>query len=106
VPVVKEHRVDALLPLTALIDQGVTQPDAGTQIEQVLGRDIGLRQPTGHQQLTQMPRVAAVGLGPLLVAFSALASAGSARCGSAPTARSSSTTKRHPVLASNATSRC
>ena len=61
--------MDALLPLAALIDQRVTQPDPGAQIEQVLGRDVGLRQPAGHQQLAQMPRVAAVGLGALLVAL-------------------------------------
>ena len=39
-----------------------------------------------------------------LVPRRALASAGSARCTSAPTLRSSSTTNRHPVVASNATS--
>ena len=37
--------------------------------------------------------------------FNAAASAGSARCTSAPTRWSSSTTNRHPVVASNATSR-
>ena len=36
--------------------------------------------------------------------FNALASAGSARCTSAPTRSSSSTTNRQPVVASNATS--
>ncbi len=36
--------------------------------------------------------------------FNALASAGSARCASAPTRSSSSTTNRQPVVASNATS--
>jgi hypothetical protein len=38
--VVIEHRVDALLPLTALIDQRVTQPDPRAQIEQVLGEGV------------------------------------------------------------------
>ena len=69
VPMVIEHRMDALLPLTALIDQRVTQPHPRAQIEQVLGRDVGLGQPTAHQQLPQTPRVAAVGLGPPLVAL-------------------------------------
>src|SRR5829696_3177033 len=68
-PVVIEHRVNALLPLAALIDQRVTQPHPGAQIEQVLGRDVGLWQPPGHQQLAQMACVAAVGLGALLVAL-------------------------------------
>jgi hypothetical protein len=34
-----EHRLDALLPLAALIDQRVTQPDPGAQIEHMVGRD-------------------------------------------------------------------
>jgi len=42
-PMVVEHRADALLPLTALIDQRVTQADLRAQIEQMLGRDPGLR---------------------------------------------------------------
>ena len=37
--VVIEHGLHALLPLAALIDQGVAQPDAGAQVEQVRGRD-------------------------------------------------------------------
>jgi hypothetical protein len=44
--------VDALLPLAALIDEAVAQPDPGAQVEQVLRRDVGLRQPPGHQQLS------------------------------------------------------
>ncbi len=63
-----EDRLDALLPLAALIDERVTQTDAGAQVEQVLGRDPGLRQPPDHQQLAQVPGVGAVGLGALLVA--------------------------------------
>ena len=65
--VVVEHRLDALLPLAALIDERVTQAHPGAQIEQVLGRDPRLRQPPDHQQLAQVPRVGAVGLGALLV---------------------------------------
>jgi hypothetical protein len=64
--VVVEHGLHALLPLAALVDQRVTQPDPGAQLEQVLGRDPGLREPPDHQQLAQMPRVRAVGLGALL----------------------------------------
>ena len=69
VPVVIEDRVDALLPLAALIDEAVTQPDPRAQIEQVLRRDVGLRQPPRHQQLAQVPRVGPVGLRALLVAL-------------------------------------
>ena len=65
-----EHRLDALLPLTALIDQRVAQADPGAQIEQVLRWDPRLGQPPDHQQLAQVPRVAAIGLGVLLVAAS------------------------------------
>jgi hypothetical protein len=61
-----EHRLDALLPLPALIDQRVTQPHPGAQIEQVVGRDPRLGQTPDHQQLTQMPSVGAIGLGPPL----------------------------------------
>lgn len=66
-PVVVEHRADALLPLAALVDKGVTQPHPRAQIEQMIGRDPRLRQPPVHQQLPQMPGVSAVGLGPLLL---------------------------------------
>jgi hypothetical protein len=61
--------VDALLPLAALIHEAVAQPDSGAQVEQVIGGDVGLRQPPGHQQLTQVPRVRAIGLRALLVAL-------------------------------------
>lgn len=37
--VVKKRRLDALLPLAALVDERVAQPDAGAQLEQMLGRD-------------------------------------------------------------------
>ncbi len=100
-----EHRLDALLPLAALIDQRVAQPDPGAQIEQVIGRNPRLGQAPDHHQLAQMPRVAAVGLGALLVPPLAAVSAGSARWTVAPIACSSSTTNRQPVVASSATSR-
>jgi hypothetical protein len=64
--VVVEHRLRALLPLAALVDQRVTQPDPGAQIDQMLGRDPTLRHPADHHQLTQTPGVGAVGLGALL----------------------------------------
>jgi hypothetical protein len=84
-------------PLAALIDKAVAQPDPGAQVEQVIRRDVGLRQPPGHQQLPQMPRVSAIALGAL--PRSALVPAGSAKCASAPTATNSSTTNRQPVAA-------
>ena len=61
-----EHGADPLLPLAALIHQRVTQPDLGTQIEDVIGRNPALRQPPGHQQLAQMLGVGPVALGVLL----------------------------------------
>jgi hypothetical protein len=64
--VVIEHGLHALLPLAALIDQRVAQPDAGAQIEQVLGRDPRFGQPADHQQLAQVARVGAIALGALL----------------------------------------
>jgi hypothetical protein len=64
---VVEHRLDALLPLSALIGQRVPQPDPRAQIEHVIGRDPRLRQPPDHQQLAQMARVRAVAVGALLV---------------------------------------
>jgi hypothetical protein len=67
-PVVIEHRTDALLPLAALIDKRVTQPDLRAQIQDVVGRDPRLRQPPDHQQLPQMLRISAVALGSLLLA--------------------------------------
>ena len=66
--VVIEHRLNPLLPLATLSGQGVTQPHTRAQIQQVRRRDPRLRQPPDHQQLAQMPRVGAVGLGTLLVA--------------------------------------
>ena len=64
--VVVEDRVDALLPLAALVDQRVTQPDPRAEIQQVIGRNPGLRQPADHQQLAQVAGVGAIGLGALL----------------------------------------
>ena len=62
-----EHRLDPLLPLGVLLDQRVTQPDLGAQIEDVIGRDPRLRQPPGQQQLAVMASVRAVGFRALLV---------------------------------------
>jgi hypothetical protein len=47
--VVIEHRLDALLPLVALITEFVAQSDLGAQIKDVLGRHPGLRQSPDHQ---------------------------------------------------------
>jgi hypothetical protein len=44
----------------------VAQPDAGAQLEQVLGRDPRFREPPDHQELAQMPCVRAIALGPFL----------------------------------------
>jgi len=41
--VVVEHRVNPLLPLAAPIDERVAQPDACAEIQDVVGRDPGLR---------------------------------------------------------------
>jgi hypothetical protein len=46
----------------------VTRPHPGAQIEQVIGRNAGLRQLPDHQQLAQMAPIGAVALGALLVA--------------------------------------
>ena len=64
--VVIEHGLHALLPLAALIDQGVAQPDAGAQVEQVRRRDPRLGQPADHHKLAQAAPVSAVALGRLL----------------------------------------
>jgi hypothetical protein len=37
--VVIEHGLDPVLPLTALMRQGVTQADLSAEIQQVIGRD-------------------------------------------------------------------
>jgi hypothetical protein len=61
--VVIEHRLHPLLPLATLVDERVPQPHPGAELEQVLGRDPGLRQPARGQQLAKMLRVSAVGFG-------------------------------------------
>ena len=38
-----EDRLDPLLPLAALLVERVAQPDPGAQIEDMLGRNPGLR---------------------------------------------------------------
>lgn len=48
-PVVIQDRLDALLPLTALMRQRVTQPDLGPKIQQMIVRDPGLWQPSDRQ---------------------------------------------------------
>jgi hypothetical protein len=65
---VREHGLDALLPLAALVDERVTQTHAGAEIKHVLGRNPRLRQPSDHQQLPHVAGVGAIGLGPLLAA--------------------------------------
>jgi hypothetical protein len=52
----------------ALIDQRVTQSHPCPEVEQVRRRDPRLRQPADHQQLAQVMRVGAIGLGAPLVA--------------------------------------
>ncbi|HKG76260.1 MAG TPA: hypothetical protein VKA90_01960 [Beijerinckiaceae bacterium] len=64
--VVIEHRLDPLLPLRALLTERVPQPDPSTQIQDVIGRNPGLRQPPDHQQLAQMPDVRPIVLRALL----------------------------------------
>ena len=44
-PVVIEHGLDPLLPLTTVIHQRVAQPDPRAEIEQMVRRDPALRQP-------------------------------------------------------------
>lgn len=61
--VVKEHGVDALQPLGALVDERLAQPHQCAQLEDVFGRDPRLRQPPLDQQVAQVARVALVGLG-------------------------------------------
>lgn len=51
-PAVIEH---GLHPLATPVNERVTQPHARAQIKQMLRRDRALRQPAGHQQLSQMP---------------------------------------------------
>ena len=50
-PVVIQHRLHPLLPLPALVDERVPQPDPRAQIQQMVRRDPALRQPRSHQQL-------------------------------------------------------
>jgi len=65
--VVIQNGLHPLLPLPALVDQRVPEPDPGAEIEDVIRRDPALRQSRGHQQLPQMPRVRPVVLRALLV---------------------------------------
>jgi hypothetical protein len=54
--------MNALLPLAALVDERVAQPDTRAQIEDVIRRDPGLRQATDHHQLAQQPGIGTIGL--------------------------------------------
>ena len=67
-PVVVEHRLHPLLPLAAIVDQRVTQPNPGAQIEDVIRADPRVRQPPGQQQLAHVPSIGPVVLRALLVA--------------------------------------
>jgi len=60
--VVIEHRLDPLLPLSALMRQRVAQTHPGTEVEDVPRRDPRLRQPPCGQQLADMACVRAIGL--------------------------------------------
>ncbi len=67
-PVVIEHGLHPLLPLATLVNERVTRPHAPSRADQaMLGRDPAIRQPAGHQQLSQMPGVRQVVLGALFV---------------------------------------
>ena len=103
-PVVIEHSLHPLLPLAAIVDERMTEPDPRAQIKDVVGPDPRLRQPACLKQLAQMPGVRPIVLGALLVPAQR---AGLRRLGqmrTAPTRRSSSTTNRQPVVASSAAS--
>jgi hypothetical protein len=102
--VVIEHRLDALLPLAALVDERVAQPNAGAQLEQVLGRNPRLRQPPDINSSRRCRASARSLLARFLVPRRAAVSAGSARRTVASIAWNSSTTNRQPVVASSATS--
>ena len=62
-----EDRLDALLPLAALVRERVPQPHPRAQIEEMVRRDPRLGQPSDHQQLAHVARIGAVALGALLV---------------------------------------
>jgi hypothetical protein len=66
VAVVKQLRVDSLQPGGALLDQRAAQAHQRAQLEDLLGRDPRLRHAPLLEQLAQMLRVGAVGLGPAL----------------------------------------
>ena len=68
---VVEHGVHPLLPLGALLHQGVTAPHAGAKVKQVRRRDPGLRESADQQKLSQMPGVSPVGLRSALLALQA-----------------------------------
>jgi hypothetical protein len=63
-----KHRLDPLLPLPALLREPVTKSDLCAQVKEMGGRNPGLRDPPGHQQLSQMASIRAVVLRTLLAA--------------------------------------
>src|SRR5262245_36638626 len=67
-PVVKELRLDAMLPGGALVEQGLAQPDQSAQLLDVRGWDPGLRRAARLQQLPQQAGIGPVGLGATLTA--------------------------------------
>ncbi len=94
--------MDALVPLAALLRQRVPQPHRLPQVQDVTRRDPRLGQTALLEQVTQVASVGLVGVARRFLPRAALVSAGSARCGSNPARSSSSTTNRHPVVASTA----
>jgi len=63
---VAQLRVHALLPLGALVDQGLAQPHLCPQLQDVLRRDPAPRQAALDEQLGHVIAVGTVGLGPPL----------------------------------------
>jgi hypothetical protein len=98
--VVKKHSVDALQPLGALTDKRFAQANLDAQVKDVRRRDPGLGQAVLRQQLAQQPRVEFTRR---FRSCRARVSAGSASLTSIPARVHSSATKRHPVIASTAT---
>ncbi len=67
----EQHRVDALLPGGALVDQGLTEPHRGAQVQDPPRPDPRGGQPTLGEQLAEQPGVGPVGLGAPLAATQA-----------------------------------
>jgi hypothetical protein len=103
-PVVIQHRLHPLRPLAALINERVAQPDPGAQIKDVIGRDPHSGNRPAINSSRRCRASARSFFACCLLPRSALVSAASARCTPLLTRRSSSTTNRQPIVASNATS--